>query len=173
VKNAKDIAAKIMGFILLAGDLSAVFFIITIPFELVPKLNAEHWPSRKGVITTSYTHRVRGNGSKSNSSYWWKVEVAGTYKESGEKFYISRVRFGGFRWGEGKKQAEDVIARYPVGKEIDVYYNPDNPKETILEPLSSWKEISIMASIAVGFPLITFLIWLFRRRIEPQTYAST
>jgi len=58
VRSIKNILGKITGFVLLAGIVFGLFVVVTIPFEMVNKANAETWPSRKGVITINEGHFV-------------------------------------------------------------------------------------------------------------------
>jgi hypothetical protein len=83
------------------------------------------------------------------------------------------IRFGGFRFGGGEKAAFETVARYPVGREIDIYASPENPKETVLESRSSWEEMRILFGLGVGFLLLPVFLWLFRRQIEPERYGGT
>lgn len=45
--------------------------------------------------------------------------------------YQSRKISPGMEWGGSGAPA--VVARYPTGSQVSVYYNPDNPTEALLE----------------------------------------
>ena len=32
---------------------------------------------------------------------------------------------------EGENYAEEIVLQYPVGKEVTVYYNPDDPGDAV------------------------------------------
>lgn len=159
----KIVFEKILGYIMLAGLLFGLFVVVAVPFEMYGKAEAEKWPSRKGVVTTSYAHLNRGSAGKSGSGPWWRAEICGTYIDSGERFCVSRIRYGGFRWGGGKAQAFETVARYPVGSVIDVYYSPKNPQKTVLEAHSSWKEMKTLLGLGIGVLLLPFIFWLFQK----------
>jgi Protein of unknown function (DUF3592) len=159
---------KIIGFVLLAGIAFGLFVVVTIPFEMVKKAEAEGWPSRKGVITHSYVSQQRG----STGAPYSKVEICGNYKDTGERFCVRRVRYGGFRWGGGKASALQTVARYPVGSQVDVYYSPDDSRETLLEARSPWTEMFVLLGLGLGFLLLPMLLWVFRARIEPGRYGG-
>jgi uncharacterized membrane protein len=159
----KGLLGKLIGFVLLAGFVFGMFAVAVAPFEMFKKARRESWPSRKAVVTKSYASHRRGGGSlRHGSSMYWAVEVCGVYKDNGEKFCAARIRYGGFRWGEGKADAFDAVARYPVGREIDVYYSPDDPKETVLEAASSWAEMVTLLGLGIAFLLLPLFLWLFR-----------
>ena len=168
--NLKDIVMKLMGYVILAGIVFGLFVVVVAPFEMFKKMEAESWPSRKGVITLSYASYISGFGS--TGSPHWKAEICGNFNDNGERFCVRHVRFGGFRFGEGKESAFETVARYPVGREVDIYYSPDNPKETVLEARSSWNEMFVLMGLGIGFLLLTVLLWAFRKEIEPERYGS-
>lgn len=167
----KDIVGKLFGFVLLAGILFGLFVVVTTPFEIYKKVQAETWPSRKGVITLSYPLRHRGSVGRTGTGPYWTPEICGSFIDNGERFCISRVRFGGIRFGGGEASANETVARYPVGREVDIYYSPENPDETILEAHSSWKEMLTLLGLGTGFLLLPFFLWVFRKIIEPERYG--
>jgi len=166
----KDIGGKLMGVVVLAGILFGVFVVLFIPAELLQKADAESWPSRKGTITTSYAS-YHASFSRSGSPFW-RAEICGTYDDSGERFCARHIRFGGFRFGDGKAGVMETVARYPVGRRVDVYFSPDDPKETLLEARSSWQEMFTLLGLAVAFLVLPILLWLFRKKIDPRRYAG-
>jgi hypothetical protein len=167
----KGIIGKLIGFVLLAGFVFGLFVIVFAPIEMSKKAKAETWPSRKGVITLSYARRNRGNAMSNVGGAYWKAEICGNYKDNGERFCISRVRFGGFRFGEGKAKAFETVGRYRVGREVDIFYSPENPKETVLEAHSSWNEMFILLGLAIAFLFLPVVLWVFRKKIESERYG--
>ena len=168
----KRILETILGVILLFGILLGLFVVVTIPFEMVQKAQAEHWPSRKGVVTKAVMNHQRGSAGRHGSASYWRPEVCGTYNDNGERFCVTRIRYGGFRFGEGKAYAAATLAKYPVGREIDIYYDPDDPRQTILEAKSPWTEMLTLLGIGLGFLVLPVLLYLFRKQIDPQRYAD-
>lgn len=166
------IFGKILGFILLAGIAFGLFVVVTIPFEVLKKAEAEDWPARKGVVTLSYASHKRGSGGKTGGTTYYRAEVCGYYKDNGEKFCVARIRYGGFRFGEGKASVLATVARYPAGSEIDVHFSPGDPKETVLEARSSWTEMMTLFALGIAFLVLPLLLWAFRKKIEPARYAD-
>jgi hypothetical protein len=166
----KDVFLKVLGYVLFAGLAFGLFVVAVIPYEMYRKSQAETWPSRAGVITKSFTSRQSGSAGRTGAPYV-KAELCGTYKDNGEAFCVTRVRYGGFRFGEGRGSADETVARYPVGTPVDIHYSPDDPKETVLEASSPWTEMFILLGLAVAFLLLPVLLWLFRKQIEPGRYV--
>jgi hypothetical protein len=161
----KGWAPRLAGAAVLAAFLVGVFVALTLPFEIAQKLRAERWPARAAVITRSFVGHAGGVAGTADYS---RPEICGVYRDSGEPFCVRHVRFGSFRWGGGEAQAREAVARYPVGREVLVFHAPDDPRETVLEPHSSWREIGMLAGLGlVGLALPPLLWWLGRRRVTP------
>jgi hypothetical protein len=167
----KDILGKIAGFVVLAGILCGLFVIVTVPFEWYKKAQAEEWPARRAVITKSFIGHQTGTAGKHGRTSYWKPEICGIYIHNGEFFCVDRIRYGGFRFGANKEGALAIVGNYPVGREIDVYYDPRDSGETVLEARSSWTELYVLLGLGTGFLLLPFVLWLLRRQIEPGRYA--
>lgn len=168
----KNFLGKLLGFLLLAGIFFGLFVVVTIPFEMSKKADAETWPSRKGVVTKAYASHHRGSAGKHGSGPYFTAEVCGIYQDNGEKFCVARIRYGGFRLGDGKADALATVARYPAGSEIEVYHSPEDPRETVLEAHSSWTEMFTLLGLGIGFLLLPLLLWLFRKQIEPDKHPA-
>jgi hypothetical protein len=167
----KHVILKVLGYVLFAGIVFGLFVVAVIPFEMYKKSQAESWPSRTGVITKSFTSRQRGSGGRGGNAPYVRPEICGNYRDNGEEFCVTRVRYGGFRFGEGRETAEETVARYPVGREVVIHYSPDDPKETVLEASSPWTEMFALLGLAIAFLLLPVILWLFRKRIEPGRYV--
>lgn len=163
---------KVIGFLLLAGILFGLFVLVTAPFEMLKKSEAESWPSRPGVVTKSYASYHRGSASKHGGGPYWKAEICGTYKDTQEKFCVSRIRYGDFRFGAGQASALETVAKYPAGSEVNIHYSPEDPKETVLEARSSWTEMLVLLGLGAGFLALPLLLWIFRKRIDPKKYGE-
>lgn len=163
----KKILGRIFGFFLLCGIVFGLFTIVVAPFEMYKKAAAESWPSRKAIVTKSFVSSSRDR----KQGVTWQPGLCGTYVDNGESFCVGRFRYGGFRWGAGRRSAMEAAAQYAVGQEVDVYYAPDNPRETVLQARSSWQEMYTLVGLAIFFLLIPFFLWLFRKRLEPEHYG--
>ena len=92
-------------------------------------LDSYKWPSTTGQIVESQIrkHFVPRIGSTSYSA-----NVTYEYKVGREKHTSKRVHFGARFKEEGS--ALDLAYRYEDGRKVPVYYNPDKPQLSVLEP---------------------------------------
>jgi hypothetical protein len=87
---------------------------------------ASTWPSTMGTVTLSTIQRRRN--SKGGSTSYPIVHYA--YQVMGQPYQRDKVMPGPDVGGSG---AHKVVARYPIGAQVMVYYNPDKPSEALLE----------------------------------------
>lgn len=95
----------------------------------VAKQFAQDWSSTMGVVITSTIQVKRSYKSRSEIPvvvYQYQVDgkpYTGQVIKAGEQYFSVRL------YGDAQK----TIARYPVGAQVMVYYNPANPAESALE----------------------------------------
>lgn len=89
---------------------------------------ANSWPSTMGTILMSMV-QWRASGSNSTSGANYPV-VMYSYQAMGQAYQGNKVAPGPEVGGMG---ANKVVARYPMGAQVTVYYNPANPSEALLE----------------------------------------
>lgn len=90
--------------------------------------DSEKWSKTKGQISKAYMGKFTDSDSVS-----YKVEIEYTYTVA-DKVYSSKRKYYGdhllssFYWSTKK-----LVDKYKIGDTIDVYYNPQNPKDAVLE----------------------------------------
>ena len=87
------------------------------------------WPSVSGLITHSNLEaRTRKTGSRRSTEY--DVEVMFEYVVDDQVYRNDVVRFD--QANLSHKEKELLVSAHPVGKKVEVYYNPDKPKQSVL-----------------------------------------
>jgi len=93
--------------------------------------NRSAWPITQGkVINIEAKQDIDDDAPISTmfSSKNWFLTASFVYK-------IEGVQYSGFQnWYESKTEAEKDKLKYPPGSIIDVYYNPDSPSSSLIEP---------------------------------------
>src|SRR6478752_2521212 len=108
--------------------------------------SAKSWRSAPGVVIRSdvQTRNVkvmsdiqRADGSRATEARNF-ANVVYEYELFGKKLRNNRVSIGE---DLGNFEVDETLARYPVGTRVTVYYNPRNPKQSVLErdaPKGMW-----------------------------------
>jgi hypothetical protein len=87
------------------------------------------WPSTTGKIVKS---RVELSGGRDMASVEHRIMYE--YQVGGRQFQCDQVHPGDkFFEVMSREETYDLVDRYPVEREVTVYYNPDNPAEAALE----------------------------------------
>jgi hypothetical protein len=93
---------------------------------------SQAWPSTLGKIVSSKLVE----GSSSDGGRTISAEVVYSYTVAGQEYRSDHRDFGG--GGSGSLAGGNaIIARYPAGSNVTVYYNPATPGDAVIERRSS------------------------------------
>ena len=99
---------------------------------------ARQWPTAPGRVETSdvQSYQVRSRSTGESSASWkaksWPNIVYG-YDVAGVHYRGDKISY----FGSGSNSediARKVTKRFPVGTQLTVHYNPDNPAESAIDP---------------------------------------
>jgi hypothetical protein len=120
---------------------------------IIKAIETKSWPTTNGIVLSSEVKR--GNNSKGSPKFEPVINYTyeiGSEEHSSNK-YSSTIARGSSMW------AKEIIVQYPDNSEIEVFYNPKNPKESVLDPgLQSdnyW--MSILSSFFFAMVLLAFI----------------
>jgi len=106
------------------------------------------WPTAEGTVTISEVTR----NSSADGGVSYSPEVTYEYTASNQHYESYTIKFGENSYSSRRK-AEGITSGYPVGKEVTVYYDPQDPGRSVLEPGVSGGSY-IVLGIGVLFALI-------------------
>lgn len=117
------LTVSIIGFVLVI--LNVIF--LGIIFFMRRKMAAvSQWPSTMGTVNASYLER-RSSSEGGSTDY---PVVQYSYQVGGQMHQGTKLAPGPEVGGTG---AGKVVARYPEGAQVMVFYNPNNPSDAVLE----------------------------------------
>lgn len=142
----------------MSGSISALvglpFLIIAIVFFALwirarwQVSGARNWPSTTGRVLSSdmESRRVRSGNGYSTSHY---AVVMYEYMVDGQRYQSNRLTLGtplgtSFTSGVQKK-----LALYPVGSRVQVYYDPEDPTEAVLEVKAPAGNVYLFVAILI------------------------
>ena len=95
----------------------------------VVKQASKDWPSTAGKIVKS---RVELSSGRDIATV--EPVIAYEYQVGGRQYQCDQIHSGDKIFESiSKEETYDLVDRYPVGRDVTVYYNPDNPAEAALE----------------------------------------
>ena len=123
------------------------------------------WPTVQGTITlsdVSVQTSTSGTGSKKKTSTVYQPSVVYDYKVNGQGYTSHRITAGDFS-SSSSKRAHRIAGKYPKGSTATVYYNPDEPYMSVLEPGATFTSYIPFASglIFAGVGVLIMLGGIF------------
>ena len=125
-------------------------------YKYMEVLQASRWSSTPGriVVSTAKSRSVRSGGVDSNDTELRNfAKVVYEYKVANRSYRGDRVSIGE---NLGNFEVAETLARYPVGKDVTVYYNPNRREQSVIErdmPAGIFKGIAIVVLVLVGLIL--------------------
>jgi hypothetical protein len=107
---------------------------------------AAGWPSVQGTVLSSTTERVEKRQDGRTSILYAPVVEYG-YRVH-EVDYVSRQIKLGVGVSGSQAYAEKIAARYPLGRQVDVHYEPANPSNAALENPTGMHWLLLVVALA-------------------------
>ena len=117
---------------------------------------AQQWPSVDGKIVTSEV-------STATSRFKYGVrttlvaDIEYAYTVNGEDFQGEHLRLLPMLHMQPGETPQELVARYPVGRSVKVYYDSGNPSAAVLNPALGDDARKLVRSVKVMAPCIAFL----------------
>jgi len=138
--NANPITMGII-FALIGG---AMFFVFALP-PLQYSNISKSWPSVPGTITKTEIDIWRNDGKTH-----YQPDIVYAYTVGGKKYSSSKITVGDPPLDNNVTKAKRLQAEYPVGKDVVVYYDPELPESSALQPGTKTGDY-LLAGIAAIF----------------------
>lgn len=116
---------------------------------------ASQWPSTMGTVRMSMLESRSSSDNSGSTNY---PVVHYSYQVGGQMYQGSKIAPGMEVGGSG---AGNVIARYPAGAQVMVFYNPQNPSEAVLERKApaQWVMWMVLAILDLTLCGVVPVIW--------------
>jgi hypothetical protein len=104
--------------------------------DILRGLSSRNWPTAEGRITFS-SMDVRQSSDEDGTSTTYGAAVVYSYNVFGQEFQGARRTFTDVRTSSAKR-TQRILERYPQGSSVTVYYHPEKPSLSVLEPGVGW-----------------------------------
>lgn len=117
---------------------------------------SKNWLSTNGKIISSDLDAQISTDDDGYQTTTYLAKVFFTYEVNGNSYESDRVNFDyGMRTSNVRKP-QSVVEQYPTGSDVTVYYDPENPQQSVLEKRVNGTFATILVSavfIAIGVVL--------------------
>jgi hypothetical protein len=120
------------------------------------------WPTTQGRVTGSRvveeTERRTDDDGDERESTTYRADIRFTYRVGDADYSSDNWKPGMLVSTGSPKPAEAVVARYPVGRTVAVYYDPTHPDCAVLEPANrQGAAVPLVVAIAFGLAGALFM----------------
>ena len=156
---------------LVPGWLTMALFAMFIPCAIAGKIlykmrelqRAAKWPSAQGRIVRAESRAVKKNHIEDPTTVGTAALIEYVFSVDGAEYRGRRISIG--EVATSSSEVDAVLERYRVGRTVPVFYNPDNPKEAVLER-DSPASATVMYGIAAGVVLVGLAVVLIFTRVS-------
>lgn len=99
-----------------------------------------NWPVTSGKIVHAHLKEVQHTSHDDNKSFFgnssytdYEIVISYDYEVDGRNFTGTRIEVSGPSFSR-ESEAVKVLSSYKEGEIVNVYYNPKNPKASVLVP---------------------------------------
>jgi hypothetical protein len=142
-----------------------IWLVVTIQ-NMQAASDSGNWLSTKGVIEETWVEREEQTDADGEIEDYFKPYVRYSYTVNESEYSSERIDFGSQRSHNTRSGADNFLTRYPVGAEVDVYYDPAEPWEAVLVREASGATWGLIGGGAmVLFSIIGWIgVWIKGRR---------
>jgi Protein of unknown function (DUF3592) len=96
------------------------------------------WPTAAGTIMDSEVvesqNKETDDKGRETVNTEYRVDIRFSYKVGSREFHSSNWKWGWTAIYADREKPEAIVAAYPVGKSVQVFYDPNEPATAVLEP---------------------------------------
>jgi len=118
---------------------------------------SQNWSSTLGKIQKSY---MKHDFNHETGSTLYYPSVKYSYQSLGSEYLGNRINFGGSTGYSSRRKANEILAQYSPEKNVTVYFNPQNPEESVLERKMGAGGI-VFLIVGILFSLVAFCTLCF------------
>lgn len=138
---------KIGGLLFGTLALGAGLFALTWGIQgVLASLASKDWPTAEGTVTQSELEKQRKKGGAASTQrrnrFTYTPRVTYEFSVEGKSYTGTRLSFSDYATSN-EEQMQQVIAPYPVGTSVTVYYDPDKPTECALQTGFGWTPVAV------------------------------
>jgi hypothetical protein len=125
-----------------------IWLVVTMNGMQLAAKSAE-WFSTTGTVVDAWIERDTRSDSDGEVETYFKPFIEYSYQVNGDAFHSQRVDFSPQPSYSSVSRAEECLAQYPVGREVEVFYDPEDYGEAVLLREASGSTWSLIGSSAL------------------------
>jgi len=151
------------GFALFFGALGVLLIVLNIRSKKKSEAS-QGWPATTAKILKSEVRKERGMEDEDGSAnYYFVPHIEYEYEVGGSVYKGKKFSFGSHPSFSQQAKAHTYLAQYPLEASVNVYYDPANPQEAVLERIARSSKLGMIMGIVmlvVGLGTLAFMMIL-------------
>ena len=124
------------------------------------KRRSAHWPTVTGTITKSDVAEHVSRDKDDNVEIRYVPEIVYGYRVGGREYHAATRKWGFSELYVDEEGPKKVLAKYPKGSSVPVFYDPADPSNAVLEPHNrSGTLVPLVGLLMCAWPVLMFA-WL-------------
>ncbi len=127
----------------------AGILVLSAVYLTLRSMAAKSWPRTQGKVLSALVEK-----SYSDNTPYYRPLIAYQFQVNGHDYQCDHLAFGQRTGAEpderGRLKAEEKAKQYPVGSTVQVFYNPGNPADAVLEVRTVGVGCMIGSAILLG-----------------------
>jgi hypothetical protein len=163
----KGIACSTFVYLFILG-MGAIWLVVTVQGMNLAKESAS-WLSTTGTIADTWIDRYETTDADGDAEVRYKPNIKYTYVVNGGNFHSRRVDFGPQPSYSRSAKAEEYLAEYPVGREVEVFYDPNNYGEAVLIREASGSTFGLIGgAVMIVGSVVAWIGGKFKAKRSPE-----
>ena len=120
-----------IGWVFLAG----IFFLLPMIKRIREwnlSMDSRNWPPVAGEVIASWVSEEKAQNEFEEDTYYYVPHVVYEYSASGQEYKADKIAVGSPSF-DTWREARDVVDRYKTRTKVSVFYDPNNPSQSVLE----------------------------------------
>ena len=121
---------------LLVGSVFTVIGLVFLLITVNGRRQAEAsqaWPSTSGRVVKTWVQETIERDDDGFTEYKYTPHIQYEYSAGGARYTGERLNFGFTSVYGEMGPAEEALDLYPMGSQVTVYYNPEQPQDAVLD----------------------------------------
>ena len=126
---------------------------------------SQAWPSTLGQVTEARVSRHTSTDADGDTSESFTPLVRYRFQVAGQEYEGKKITFGFQQSFSNQAKAQAALETFPVGRQVSVYYDPNNPSDAVLERKAGGSTLGLVLgiiflviSLCLGCPGLTFAL---------------
>lgn len=115
---------------------AVIFIVLVVLVGFFKFAGSRNWSETQGKVTSVSVEGIRKTSAQQvNSSeglFDYKVDISYSYSVEGQEYTGTVLTAGIPNVFSSKTDADDIVTKFAVGRQVDVYYAPSSPENSAL-----------------------------------------